>query len=43
MEYLTKKGKLIPGTNDTSLATCQGGNPRSCYGYVVNNGWKYPN
>lgn len=40
---ITRKGKLISGTNDNSFATCQGGDARACYGYIVNNGWKYPN
>lgn len=40
---ITKKGKIVSGTEDTSLATCSAGNPRSCYGYIVTNGWKYPN
>lgn len=40
---ITKKGKIVSGTDDNSLATCQSGDARACYGYVVNNGWKYPN
>ena len=40
---ITKKGKIVSGTNDNTYNACAGGNPRACYGYVVNNGWKYPN
>ena len=43
---ITKKGKLIasPEANyDVSYNKCAGGDGRACYGYVVENGWKYPN
>ena len=44
---ITEKGKIIPNNetlteNTTLLSHCMSGNPRSCYAYVVNNGWKYP-
>ena len=40
---ITKKGKIVSGAEDTSLSACSGGDPRACYGYIVTNGWKYPN
>ena len=43
---ITKKGKLIasPDANyDVSYNKCASGDGRACYGYVVENGWKYPN
>ena len=44
---ITQKGKIIPNNgvipeDVTLLNHCMSGNPRSCYAYVVNNGWKYP-
>jgi prepilin-type N-terminal cleavage/methylation domain-containing protein len=48
---ITKKGKIIASpdndfnskTSEEKLTDCAGGNGRACYGYVVENGWKYPN
>lgn len=45
---ITQKGKIIPNNGAlpeevSLLEYCMSGNARSCYAYVINNGWKYPN
>lgn len=38
---ITKKGKIASGASSTTLATCNGGDAKACYGYLVENNWKY--
>lgn len=38
---ITKKGKTASGASTISLSSCDGGDAKACYGYLVQNNWKY--